>query len=361
MAIELTKEIKDLLFEGTVIPAHPLALDSKRQLDETRQRLLTRYYANSGAGGIAIGVHTTQFEIRDPEISLYKKVLTVAAHEISTIKLQRPFIKIAGVSGPTEQAINEAKIAKGLGYDMILVSINGLSDWSEEDLLDRAKQLGQYIPLIGFYMQTSVGGKVLTENFWQNFAEIPSVCAIKIAPFNRYQSLEVIRAVCNSSRCDDIAIYTGNDDNILNDLLTTYQINTERGIVKKDIVGGLLGHWAVWTKRAVELLNEAKEVKSADSQMNRMLLTKNIQVTDCNAAFFDTKHNFKGCIAGIHEVLRRQGLLEGIWCLDPNETLSIGQSAEIDRVYGDYPELNDDLFVQANLEKWINEIKSTST
>ncbi len=357
--MKLSKEIKELLSAGTVIPAHPLALDSNRQLDEFHQRLLTRYYAASGAGGIAVGVHTTQFEIRDPEINLYEKVLSLAASEVASIGMDRPFIKIAGVSGSTEQAVNEAKIAKKLGYDIVLVSINGLKDWSEEDLLDRARQIGEHMPLFGFYLQTSVGGKVLTENFWKEFAEIPSVYAIKIAPFNRYQSIEVVRAVCNSSRCDDIAIYTGNDDNILNDLLTTYRINTDRGVVEKDIVGGLLGHWAVWTEKAVELLEQVKKVKLSGNEMSRNLLTKNIDVTDSNAAFFDTKNNFKGCIAGIHEVLRRQGLLKGIWCLDPNETLSEGQKEEIDRVYKDYPELNDDAFVKDHLEEWTQGIKAS--
>lgn len=355
--MELSKEIKELLFEGTVIPAHPLALTSDRQLDEEHQRLLTRYYAASGAGGIAVAVHTTQFEIRDPDINLYETVLALASDEVKRINLDRPFIKVAGVSGPTYQAVKEAKLAQKLGYDLALVSINGLGDWQEEDLLNRARQIGEHIPLFGFYLQPSVGGKVLTEQFWKEFAEIPSVAAIKIAPFNRYQSLEVVRAVCQSSRCDDIAIYTGNDDNILNDLLTTYQIQTPGGTVKKEIVGGLLGHWAVWTQKAVELLNTVKNVKKENQSMNRDLLTKNIQITDTNAAFFDTKNNFAGCIAGLHEVLRRQGLLKGIWCLNPDERLSVGQMEEIDRVYREYPELNDDEFVKMNLEKWKQEVK----
>ncbi|WP_339713954.1 hypothetical protein [uncultured Kriegella sp.] len=352
MQQELKPEIKELLFNGTVIPAHPLALDSERNFDEFHQRLLTRYYVASGAGGIAVGVHTTQFEIRDPEVNLYEKVLSVAADEVSKIGPGRPFIKVAGVSGPTEQAVKEALIAKSLWYDLVLVSINGLGDWSESDLLDRAREIGEHMPLFGFYLQPSVGGKVLSENFWKDFAEIPSVQAIKIAPFNRYQSLEVVRAVCNSSRCSDIAIYTGNDDNIVNDLLTTYQIHTDKGIVEKEIVGGLLGHWAVWTQKAVELLKTVKEIKNGENQMGRAMLTENIKVTDANAAFFDAKNNFAGCIAGIHEVLRRQGLLKGIWCLDVGEKLSPGQKEEIDRVYREYPELNDDAFVMENIESW---------
>ena len=357
MTMELAKSLKDHLQKGTVIPAHPLALNAERQLDEFRQRLLTRYYIGSGAGGIAVGVHTTQFEIRDPEINLYEKVLSLAAEEVDRKPIDRPFIKVAGVSGDTEQAVNEAKIAKKLGYDIVLVSMNGLKDWSEEDLLSRTKSIGEHMPLFGFYLQPSVGGRVLTEDFWKKFADIPSVHAIKIAPFNRYQSLEVVRAVCHSSRCNDIAIYTGNDDNILNDLLTNYHIKTDKGLVKKEIVGGLLGHWAVWTNKAVSLLSEVKQVKENGDLISRELLTKNIDITDTNSAFFDTKNQFKGCIAGIHEVLRRQGILEGIWCLDPEETLSPGQSEEIDRVYRDYPELNDDAFIKANIDTWINELK----
>ena len=356
MQRELKPEIKELLFNGTVIPAHPLALDLNRQFDEFRQRLLTRYYVAAGAGGIAVGVHTTQFAIRDPKINLFEKVLSVAADEVSRIGPKRPFIKVAGVSGPTEQAVQEALIAKNLGYDLVLVSINGLGDWSESALLDRAREIGEHMPLFGFYLQPSVGGKVLSEKFWKDFSEIPSVQAIKIAPFNRYRSLEVVRAVCLSSRCSDIAIYTGNDDNIVNDLLTTYRIQTDNGTVDKEIVGGLLGHWAVWTQKAVELLNRVKAIKKVGNQMTRAMLTENIKVTDANAAFFDAKNNFQGCIAGIHEVLRRQGLLEGIWCLDGDEKLSPGQKEEIDRVYREYPELNDDAFVLENIKGWMGDL-----
>ncbi|MBV6639257.1 MAG: dihydrodipicolinate synthase family protein [Cyclobacteriaceae bacterium] len=355
-----SKDIHKLLLEGTVIPAHPLALDANRQLDEFRQKLLTRYYIESGAGGVAVGVHTTQFEIRDPEINLYEKVLALASEEIERKPIGRPFIRVAGVSGGTEQAVNEAKIARDLGYDIVLVSMNGLKDWSESELLKRAEKIGEHIPLFGFYLQPSVGGRVLTEDFWKQFANIPGVNAIKIAPFNRYQSLEVIRAVCNSDRNEEIAIYTGNDDNILNDLLTTYRIKKDTGeVVEKEIVGGLLGHWAVWTQKAVELLKEVKKVKASGQAFDKELLTRNINITDSNSAFFDTKNAFRGCIAGIHEVLKRQGLLEGIWCLNPEETLSPGQSEEISRVYRDYPELNDDDFIKANIETWISEIKQS--
>jgi len=355
--MELAKNIKQLLFEGTVIPAHPLALDQYRLLDEYHQRLLTRYYIDSGAGGIAIGVHTTQFEIRDSEIDLFEKILSLAVEEIQRRPLIKPFIKVAGICGPTEQAIIEADIAYGLGYDLGLLSINGLGDWTEEELLERAKIVSEHILVFGFYLQPSVGGKVLSENFWKEFSEIPGVCAIKIAPFNRYQTLEVVRAVCNSSRCDEIAIYTGNDDNIINDLLTTYEIQTNEGVVQKEIVGGLLGHWAVWAHSAVDLLNDIKKAKKQGHFMSKDWLTRNIQVTDSNSAFFDSKNNFKGCIAGIHEVLRRQGLLKGIWCLNPSETLSEGQSEEIDRVYKAYPHLADDAFVRENMGKWESELK----
>jgi hypothetical protein len=356
--MDLAKNIKDLLFDGIVIPAHPLALDEHRQLDEFHQRLLTRYYIESGVGGIAVGVHTTQFEIREPKYNLYESVLSLAAQEVDRIPLNRPLIKIAGICGPTYQAIREADIAKGLGYHLGLLSINGLGEWSEAKLLKRARAVGEHIPLFGFYLQSSVGGKVLSEAFWKEFSEIPSVQAIKIAPFNRYQSLEVVRAVCNSSRNDEIALYTGNDDNIVNDLLTTYEIETDKGTVQKEIVGGLLGHWSVWTQKAVELLNDIKKAKYSNNGIERGWLTKNIKVTDSNAAFFDSKNSFKGCIAGLHEVLKRQGLLKGIWCLDSNENLSLGQFEEIDRVYKNYPELNDDDFVKRNIESWISGLRN---
>ncbi len=349
-------KIKEHLQEGTVIPAHPLALTADRKLDEARQRLLTRYYMASGAGGIAIGVHTTQFQIRDPEIGLYRKVLELAIEEIDKADLDRPFIKVAGVSGDTEQAVNEAKICAELGYDIVLVSTNGLGDWPEEALLERTRKIAEVIPVFGFYLQPAVGGKVLSFEFWKAFAEIDNVLAIKMAPFNRYQTLEVVRAVCESSRCDDIALYTGNDDNIVNDLLTTYEFKVNQKSITKDIVGGLLGHWAVWTKRAVELLDTVKKAKKDGSSISRELLTLNVAVTDSNAAFFDAANNFHGCIAGIHEVLYRQGVLKGIWCLDENEGLSPGQKEEIDRVYKDYPELNDDQFVKNNIKKWMKDL-----
>lgn len=353
----LKPEIKKLLHQGTVIPAHPLALTADRELDEEHQRLLTRYYMASGAGGIAIGVHTTQFQIRDPEINLYRKVLQLAIEEIENARLERPFIKVAGVSGDTEHALNETKICSALGYDIVLVSTNGLGDWSEEALLQRAKKIAEVMPVFGFYLQPAVGGRILSYDFWKAFSEIGNVHAIKMAPFNRYQTLEVVRAVCASSRANEIALYTGNDDNIVADLLTTYEVRVDGRMVKKDIVGGLLGHWAVWTQKAVALLQHIQKVKKSRAGIPEELMTLNSAVTDSNAAFFDAANNFKGCIAGIHEVLRRQGLLKGIWCLDEDETMSQGQKEEIDRVYNDYPDLNDDAFVAENRTNWMLGLK----
>ncbi|MFC7680377.1 dihydrodipicolinate synthase family protein [Paenibacillus sp. GCM10028914] len=343
------------LAEGLVIPAHPLALDSNRKLNEQRQRALSRYYAASGAGGIAVGVHSTQFEIRNKGIDLYEPVLRLAAEEVERAKLDRPFIMVAGVCGPIEQAVNEAQIARSLGYDAALLSMGGLTQLSEQDILKRTENIAEIMPVIGFYLQPSVGGKIFSFDFWRQFAEIPNIVAIKMAPFNRYQTLDVVRAVCYSSRRDEISLYTGNDDNIINDLLTTYRFNVDGEQVEKEIVGGLLGHWAVWTHKAVELLKEIKQVRGGD--ISPEWLTKNVEVTDSNAAFFDPAHQFHGCIPGIHEVLRRQGLLEGTWCLNPNETLSPGQSEEIDRVYRDYPHLNDDEFVKKHLKDWLAEVE----
>jgi hypothetical protein len=348
----LKPEIKKLLHKGTVIPAHPLALTENRQLDESRQRLLTRYYMASGAGGVAVGVHTTQFQIRDPKINLYHKVLQLASEEIESAHLDRPFIKVAGVSGDTAQAIRETEICAELDYDIVLVSTNGLGDYSEEALLERTRKIAEIMPVFGFYLQPAVGGRVLSYDFWKAFAEIKNVHAIKMAPFNRYQTLEVVRAVCTSHRNNEIALYTGNDDNIVADLLTTYEVQVNGKSIKKDIVGGLLGHWAVWTKKAVELLDNVHNIKKSGTTIPKELMTLNIAVTDSNAAFFDAANNFHGCIAGIHEVLRRQGLLQGIWCLDMKEGLSKGQMDEINRVYREYLELNDDIFVKNNLHQW---------
>ncbi|NMO96416.1 dihydrodipicolinate synthase family protein [Paenibacillus lemnae] len=350
---KLSPQKAKALAEGLVIPAHPLALNSDRKLDERRQRALSRYYAASGAGGIAVGVHSTQFEIRDKGIDLYEPVLRLAAEEVQKANLDTPFIMVAGVCGPTEQAIQEANTAKNLGYDAALLSMGGLSSMSDDEILKRTEEIASIMPVIGFYLQPSVGGKIFSFDFWLRFAEIPNVVAIKMAPFNRYQTIDVVRAVCYSSRRDEISLYTGNDDNIINDLLTTYRFNVNGEIVEKPVIGGLLGHWAVWTRKAVELLEEIKQVRTAGGSISPEWLTRNVEVTDSNAAFFDPAHQFHGCIPGIHEVLRRQGLLEGTWCLNPNETLSPGQAEEIDRVYRDYPHLNDDDFVRENLAHWL--------
>jgi len=349
----LNKNIIDLLHEGVAIPAHPLALTAERKLDEKRQRGLTRYYLASNAGGIAVGVHSTQFEIRNKEVGLFEPVLRMAMEEIHQAKLTRPFAKIAGVVGPTDQAMKEAELAVEIGYDLALLSAGGLGDWSEKKLIQRAEQVAEIIPLFGFYLQPSAGGRLLSFDFWKDFAEIPNVHAIKMAPFNRYQSLDVVRAVLSSSRYKEIALYTGNDDNIVADLLTTYRMPINGEIREKEIVGGLLGHWAVWTKRAVAMLETIKNAKKSNQANWSELLTLGIRVTDVNAAIFDPHNSFHGCIPGIHEILRRQGLLEGRWCLNPQEELSPGQMEEIDRVYAYYPDLNDDEFVKENLAEFL--------
>ena len=341
----LDATINSLLQKGTVIPAHPLALNEHLQLDEKRQRLLTRYYLASGAGGVAVGVHTTQFEIRKPEINLLEPVLKLAAEEIDKATTENPFIKVAGIVGPTAQAVKEAELAVKYGYHLGLLSMGGLSGYSEEELIQRAATISNIIPVFGFYLQPAVGGRILSYSFWEKFASIPNVYAIKVAAFNRYQTLDVVRAVCNSPRRNDIALYTGNDDNIVADLITPYRFTINGETVEKRFVGGLLGHWAAWTKKSVDLFHEIKQ-RSAENSRIESLLAKGIAVTDMNAAIFDTANSFKGCIAGIHEVLRRQGLLEVTWCFNPEEKLSPGQAEEIDRIYEMYPYLTDDAFVK---------------
>ncbi|WP_088832356.1 dihydrodipicolinate synthase family protein [Paenibacillus tyrfis] len=348
----LSPEQSRALHEGLVIPAHPLALDEHRRLDERSQRALTRYYAASGAGGVAVGVHSTQFEIREPQFNLFEKVLRMASEEVDRANIARPFLKIAGICGLTEQALSEADTAVGLGYDAGLLSMGGLQSLSEAQILERTARVAEKMPVVGFYLQPSVGGKVFSFDFWKEFATIPGIVAIKMAPFNRYQTIDVARAVCYSPRCDEIALYTGNDDNIVNDLLTVYRFMVDGKPVEKRIVGGLLGHWAVWTRKAVELLEEIKQVRQSGT-IGSGWLTRNVAVTDANAAFFDPAHGFAGCIPGIHEVLRRQGLMKGVWCLNPHETLSPGQAEEIDRVYRDYPEWNDDAFIREHLASWM--------
>lgn len=333
---------RELLRRGTVIPAHPLALTAERKLDERRQRALSRYYLAAGAGGLAVGVHTTQFSVR--EKGLLRPVLELAADEAR--RAGRTVIKVAGLCGPTQQAAAEAALARELGYDFGLLSLAALRDASDDRLVEHARAVAQTVPIFGFYLQPSVGGRVLSYGFWRRFAEIPNVAAIKIAPFNRYQTIDVVRAVAESGRASEIALYTGNDDTIVADLLTEYSV----GGAKQRIVGGLLGHWAVWTRKAAELLEEIRGLRGA---VPAALLTRAAEITDSNAAFFDAAHGYAGCIAGLHEVLRRQGLFAGIWCLDPHEGLSPGQKEEIDRVYRAYPHLNDDAFVAERRDDWL--------
>ncbi|GGM93394.1 dihydrodipicolinate synthetase [Dyadobacter beijingensis] len=352
----LKEAIKKLLFEGTVIPAHPLALTKELQLDEQKQRGLTRYYMASGAGGVAIGVHTTQFEIRDPEVNLFEKVLAITSDEIDRAALSRPFIKVAGICGLTEQALKEAEIAVRYGYDLGLVSMAAFRTQPEAEIIEHVKKVAAVIPVFGFYLQAAIGGRVFSYDFWQQFAEIPNVFAIKIAAFNRYQTLDVVRAVAHSGRRDEIALYTGNDDNIVADLLTPYRFEIDGKSIEKRFVGGLLGHWAVWTEKAVELLVAVKHTLATNYADIDVMLSTNIAVTDMNAAIFDPANAFHGCITGVHEVLRRQGLMEGIWTLNPKETLSPGQFEEITRVIEAYPNLVDDAFVARFLENELNVI-----
>ena len=341
--------------KGVVIPAQPLALDARRKLSERHQRALTRYYIDAGAGGLAVGVHSTQFEIRDPDVGLFEPVLTLASETIDAAcaKRGRGFLKIAGVCGKTPQAMREAAFARSAGYHACLLSLAALKDAEVPDLIAHCREIATVMPLIGFYLQPSVGGRILPYAFWREFATIPNVLAIKMAPFNRYQTLDVVRAVCDAGRDRDILLYTGNDDNIVVDLLTAYRIHTVDGPREVRIVGGLLGHWAVWTRNAVELLAECRRLVEAGGAVPQAMLTRAVEVTDTNAAFFDTAHQFAGCIPGIHEVLRRQGLMPGTWCLNPHERLSPGQAGEIDRVYAAYPHLNDDVFVKENLDRWL--------
>jgi dihydrodipicolinate synthase/N-acetylneuraminate lyase len=335
-------QLREKLRSGLVIPAHPLALNGNRKLDERRQRALTRYYLAAGAGGIAVGVHTTQFAIRNPQFGLLQPVLRLTMEECRG----RDVVKVAGVCGKRDQATAEAQLAKDLGYDAVLLSLAALSNESILELLEHSRAIASVIPVMGFYLQLAVGGRLLPYEFWRQFIEIDNVVAIKIAPFNRYQTIEVVRALAESGRSHEVALYTGNDDNILNDLLTSFGFANQR----IRIVGGLLGHWAVWTKTAVSLLAIAKHYSDTIPSEQ---LTLAQQITDANAAIFDPNHQFRGCIPGIHEILRRQGLLEGRWCLDPREELSPGQMEEIDRVCRSYPHLKDDDFVEEHLDEWL--------
>jgi dihydrodipicolinate synthase/N-acetylneuraminate lyase len=342
------------LKKGIVIPAHPLALDAKRRLDERRQIALSRYYCEAGAGGLAVGVHTTQFAIRDHGVGLLEPVLRLAACAMKDHEQHsgRRLVRIAGICGNTPQAMREAALARELGYDLGLLSLGALRDASEADLVLHCRAVAETIPLFGFYLQPAVGGRQLTYSFWRKFLEIEQVAAIKVAPFNRYQTLEVVRALADSGRRDEVSLYTGNDDSIVMDLLSEYPPARTGAEPPIRFAGGLLGHWAVWTLRAVELLERVRACRDTGRGFAELLQCA-AETTDTNSALFDVRNSFAGCIAGIHEVLRRQGLLAGRWCLDPCEDLSPGQMEEIDRVCGSYPHLNDDDFVARNIHRWL--------
>ena len=333
---------------GLAIPAHPLALNAERQFDARRQRALTRYYIDAGSGGLAVGVHTTQFAIRD--VGLYEPVLRLAAQTARDWS-DHPLAMVAGVAGRTAQALKEAEIAVGLGYHAALVSPAPFRDASEDELIEHCKAISEIIPLIGFYLQPAVGGRVLSVDFWRRFAQIESVLAIKIAPFNRYGTSAVVRGVVAAGAEKRIALYTGNDDHIVGDLLTPFVVRRGSENVEVRIVGGLLGHWSVWTAAAIALHARCRSVAG---DVPSEILALDSQVTDMNAAVFDVANGFHGVIAGCHEVLRRAGLLEGIWCLDPDEGLSPGQADEIARVSASYPHLTDDAFIRDNLDRWLS-------
>jgi len=346
-----TEKFRVLLQRGIVIPAHPLALTKDLKLDERRQRALTRYYCDAGSGGVAVGVHTTQFGIRDREVGLFEPVLELALEEVHRFEERtgKVLAKIGGICGDTRQACNEADILRRIGYDAGLLSLAALSDASNDALIEHCRAVGETIPIIGFYLQPAVGGRPLNADFWENLVEIESVVAIKVASFDRYKTMEVLRAVAHSGRGSEIALYTGNDDNIVADLLTEFRFGNRTA----HFVGGLLGQWAVWTSRAVELLKSVHDAKQNRARLDTVL-ARGAEITDANAAIFDARHEFRGCIPGIHEVLRKQGLMAGNWCLDPNERLSDGQLEEIERVYAAYPLLNDDAFVAEHLDRWLS-------
>ncbi len=347
--------VQAALLEGQVIPAHPLALTPAHRLDERRQRALTRYYHAAGAGGLALAVHTTQFAIRDPKHGLLKPVLELASATLSQCDTdaRRQTVRIAGVCGRTGQAVSEAILARRLGFHAGLLSLGAFRESDDQELIGHCVAVARELPLFGFYLQPAVGGRALSPAFWRRFLEIPNVVAIKIAPFNRYQTLDVVRAVAEVGRAGEVALYTGNDDNIIPDLLTEYVLPGRCGEAHVRIAGGLLGHWAFWTRRAVELFEQCRRARSTRS-IPAELLSLGAQVMDCNAAVFDAANGFAGCIPGIHEMLRRQGLLEGTWCLEPGLRLSAGQAEEIDRVCQAYPQLKDDAFVRENGDKWLN-------
>jgi hypothetical protein len=346
---QMKSEVRRLIADGTVLPAHPLALDASRALDVVHQRALTRYYIDAGAGGLAVGVHTTQFAIRDA--GLYKPVLELAA-ETASAWTTRPLALVAGLAGPTQQASAEARLALGIGYHAGLLSLAAMKSASEGEIIAHCETVAREIPLVGFYLQPAVGGVILSADFWRRFASIDNVIAIKIAPFNRYRTLDVLRGVVAAGALDRVALYTGNDDHILLDLTLPFDLRDKGVTTRVYFRGGLLGHWSVWTASAIRQFESCRAARHKDT-VPADLLALDARVTDCNSAFFDVANNFHGCIAGCHEILRRQGLLTGIWCLDPAEGLSAGQMQEIDRVCLEHADLSDDAFVAANLPKWL--------
>lgn len=351
LADDAVTHARQLLQRGLAIPAHPLALDAQRQLDERRQRALTRYYLDAGAGGLAVGVHTTQFAIR--ERGLYAPVLRLAAETARDwMGSQRELALVAGLCGPTAQALAEARLARGLGYHAGLLSLAALSDRSEDELIAHCQAVAAELPLVGFYLQPAVGGRVLSTGFWARFAAIEQVVAIKVAPFHRYRTLDVVRGLVAARAEERVTLYTGNDDHIVLDLLTPFTVMRDGAPVTVRFHGGLLGHWSVWTQKAVQLLQRCQATVAAGA-VPAELLALDSRVTDCNSAFFDVANDFRGCIAGCHEILRRQGLLEGIWCLDPQEGLSPGQADALDRVCREHADLSDDEFVAANRDRWL--------
>src|SRR6476646_10789456 len=347
---DLPADVLAILRRGAVLPAHPLALDEARKFDRQSQRALSRYYIDAGAGGLAVGVHATQFQIR--EAGLYRPVLELAA-ETAKDWTKRPLIMIAGVIGKTSQAVEEARLARSLGYHAVLLGLSAMKGAGEDEIVGHCTAVAREMPLIGFYLQTAVGGIPLSRAFWTRFAAIDNVVAIKVAPFNRYRTLDVAFGIAQAHAEDRITLYTGNDDHIVADLVTPLVVRTGNREVTLRFQGGLLGHWSVWTRGAVKLLERLKLSVSAGAIPPEVLALDSF-VTDCNSVVFDVEHDFAGCIPGCHEILRRQGLMSSIECLDPQEKLSPGQSAGIDRLYATYPELNDDAFVAANLARWRN-------
>jgi hypothetical protein len=345
---DLPAPVLDQLRQGAVIPAHPLALGPDRRFDRPSQRAISRYYIDAGSGGLAVGVHSTQFAIR--EVGLYRPVLELAV-ETARDWTDRPLVMIAGAVGRTAQAVEEARSARAIGYHAVLLSLAALAGASEDELIEHCSAVAREMPLVGFYLQTAVGGIPLSRAFWTRFAAIDNVVAIKVAPFNRYRTLDVAFGIVQAQAEDRITLYTGNDDHIVADLITPLVVRTGNREVSLRFRGGLLGHWSIWTRGAVSLLERLKLSVSAGAIPPEVLALDSF-VTDCNAVVFDVEHDFAGCIPGCHEVLRRQGLMTSIECLDPHETLSPGQSAGIDRLYATYPELHDDAFVAANLARW---------